>query len=360
MNLLDDSDKNGTAHIISWLSNGRGFAIRNKKLFVEKVLPNHFFKDVHFTSFTRKLRRWGFRSNRIGRNQIVYSHQMFIRGDKVSCLQMCPLNNERDVPASSVSRSRAADLLRHQHLLSISPILQEDKEKLLNKNPAAAQIRNRQNLMTQQDFSIMAPATLMLFEGNNPAAPQVMPSSSMKRGDIPSTNHSPNHQAHTMACCSSLITPIRICGGCEMTHLSEPLFATNNSHISPAEVLVRYLPPSSLVLLHSAAPHHLQLHSSLLPSRFVSPSQSYLARAQQEQDSNTYSLDEPFFCTNRICLNRFTDATGDLRSNSTTTLGQRESQMTRSFSGPFFLRVAPSYSLPQQEPTYQPFDINQR
>jgi len=45
--------------IISWLPHGNGFIIHKKKTFATDVLPK-YFKASKFTSFTRKLNRWGF------------------------------------------------------------------------------------------------------------------------------------------------------------------------------------------------------------------------------------------------------------------------------------------------------------
>mmetsp|Transcript_6167 Transcript_6167/g.11684 ORF Transcript_6167/g.11684 Transcript_6167/m.11684 type:complete len:309 (+) Transcript_6167:1051-1977(+) len=308
MNLLDDSENDGTAHIISWFSNGKGFAIRNKKLFVETVLPNHFFKDVQFTSFTRKLRRWGFRSYRIGHNQIAYSHEMFMRGDKISCLMMCPLNNERDVPASSV-RSRAADLLqqpqRHR-LSSATSTMSQDKETLLVNNPVTVAQNRNQQVLIQQDSSMMVLGP-MAFPGHNPAPSQVMTYTT--RRDIPSIS-SLSHQV-PMAHFSSLITPTtRVDGSSLMTHRSDNLFTTHNSSIC-----------------------------SLDPYRFFTPpfiSQSSIAKSQ-EQDNKLYS-EEPFLCKNLIDSNPYTNTPAD---TSVPTV----SLMTSDFSGPVMFMVKPSYSI---------------
>ena len=56
MDILGNEDN---AHIISWLPHGNGFAIHKKKTFANEVLPK-YFKASKFTSFTRKLNRWGF------------------------------------------------------------------------------------------------------------------------------------------------------------------------------------------------------------------------------------------------------------------------------------------------------------
>jgi hypothetical protein len=43
---------------ICWLPHGKGFVIRNRKLFAEKVMPRFFPRKSKYSSFTRKLNRW--------------------------------------------------------------------------------------------------------------------------------------------------------------------------------------------------------------------------------------------------------------------------------------------------------------
>lgn len=56
MDILSNEEDSDT---ISWLPHGRSFIIYKKKKFAANVLPK-FFKATKFTSFTRKLNRWGF------------------------------------------------------------------------------------------------------------------------------------------------------------------------------------------------------------------------------------------------------------------------------------------------------------
>lgn len=70
--------------MISWTDSGKAFVIHSKKAFVADVIPKYFGKATKFTSFTRKLNRWGF--SRSGRNGGVeplgsYQHELFRRGD---------------------------------------------------------------------------------------------------------------------------------------------------------------------------------------------------------------------------------------------------------------------------------------
>jgi len=56
MQILEDDE---FCDIISWTPHGKSFVILRPKVFVAEVLPNHF-KSAQYTSFTRKLIRWGF------------------------------------------------------------------------------------------------------------------------------------------------------------------------------------------------------------------------------------------------------------------------------------------------------------
>lgn len=55
MSILNDEQY---AEIVTWLPNGKGFVISDKKRFASEILPKHFSRKSKFTSFTRKLNRW--------------------------------------------------------------------------------------------------------------------------------------------------------------------------------------------------------------------------------------------------------------------------------------------------------------
>lgn len=73
--------------VIAWLPHGKGFIIYKKKKFASDVLPNHF-KQSKYTSFTRKLNRWGFTRVTRGPETGAYYHKFFQRGDVRLCMQM--------------------------------------------------------------------------------------------------------------------------------------------------------------------------------------------------------------------------------------------------------------------------------
>eukprot|EP00578_Thalassiosira_sp_NH16_P003420 CAMPEP_0181139652 /NCGR_PEP_ID=MMETSP1071-20121207/34895_1 /TAXON_ID=35127 /ORGANISM="Thalassiosira sp., Strain NH16" /LENGTH=780 /DNA_ID=CAMNT_0023226571 /DNA_START=133 /DNA_END=2475 /DNA_ORIENTATION=+ len=75
------------ASIASWLPNGKGFIILQKRKFAADVMPS-YFKHSKYTSFTRKLNRWGFTRVSRGPEMGAYYHKYFQRGNYLLCMQM--------------------------------------------------------------------------------------------------------------------------------------------------------------------------------------------------------------------------------------------------------------------------------
>lgn len=44
---------------VAWLPHGRGFVILNKERFARSVLPR-YFDGIKYSSFARRMKRWGF------------------------------------------------------------------------------------------------------------------------------------------------------------------------------------------------------------------------------------------------------------------------------------------------------------
>lgn len=65
--------------IITWLPDGKSFTIIRPKAFVAEILPD-FFKSAKYSSFTRKLHRWGFQRHLRGEDAGAFFHKHFIRG----------------------------------------------------------------------------------------------------------------------------------------------------------------------------------------------------------------------------------------------------------------------------------------
>jgi hypothetical protein len=85
MEILDNEDYSS---MISWLPHGGGFVVFRKKAFALKILPKHFNKQSKFSSFTRKLNRWGFQRVTRGHESGAYCHPLFMRGGHRLCVHM--------------------------------------------------------------------------------------------------------------------------------------------------------------------------------------------------------------------------------------------------------------------------------
>lgn len=80
--------------VITWLPQGRGFVIFDKKKLAEEVLPRHF-QGTKYTSFTRRLRRWNFAIQTDGHKRASYFHPSFIRGQPELCRTMVAVQQIR-------------------------------------------------------------------------------------------------------------------------------------------------------------------------------------------------------------------------------------------------------------------------
>lgn len=77
--LLEDVEKKGQQHIVSWMPHGRAFKIHDEKAF-ESLLLHRYFTATSLASFHRVLNQWGFQRIRAGRDRRSWYHRLFIRG----------------------------------------------------------------------------------------------------------------------------------------------------------------------------------------------------------------------------------------------------------------------------------------
>ena len=77
--ILSEIESDGNAHIVSWLSHGRSFAIHKQGLFQAEIMPK-YFKQSKITSFHRQLNLYGYQRLTHGRDCGSYYHEYFLRG----------------------------------------------------------------------------------------------------------------------------------------------------------------------------------------------------------------------------------------------------------------------------------------
>jgi hypothetical protein len=78
-------------HIIEWLPSGKSFVIYKPKAFATDILPSRF-KSAKYSSFTRKLHRWGFVRHFRGGDSGAFFHPDFQKGrldlaESMTCCQ---------------------------------------------------------------------------------------------------------------------------------------------------------------------------------------------------------------------------------------------------------------------------------
>ncbi len=99
---------------IGWTLDGQAIAIRDKEELVSRLLPIAFCQKAKFTSFTRKLYRWGFRQLADKEYKIkpktaatVFWHPSFQRDNKPLVLNMKSTTAERTMNAMKKSNMTA-------------------------------------------------------------------------------------------------------------------------------------------------------------------------------------------------------------------------------------------------------------
>jgi hypothetical protein len=133
-------------HIISWSPEGRSFVVYNPALLVKEALPLFFETPLKYTSFTRKLHRWGF--VKVSSNS--FFNPKFRRGDLAGAASLsCHKGNTgRDVPSTNVSnqfrvisdvdkRRISPDTVQGPHYFPISSM------QLGSKSPASFNTTNQ-------------------------------------------------------------------------------------------------------------------------------------------------------------------------------------------------------------------------
>lgn len=81
MAMMRYAEKQGDGFCVRWLEGGTSFIIDDPDAFTKNVVP-HYFKPTKFSSFTRKLYRWGFRQLNRGMGQddpVIFGNDYFQR-----------------------------------------------------------------------------------------------------------------------------------------------------------------------------------------------------------------------------------------------------------------------------------------
>mmetsp|Transcript_14932 Transcript_14932/g.28017 ORF Transcript_14932/g.28017 Transcript_14932/m.28017 type:complete len:422 (+) Transcript_14932:176-1441(+) len=98
------------AHIITWLPSGKSFSILKPKAFTTDILPG-YFKSAKYSSFTRKLHRWGFTRLYKGDEAGAFYHKDFQKDrldlvEKMTCQKTTAESSVKPAPAQHAAMTQ--------------------------------------------------------------------------------------------------------------------------------------------------------------------------------------------------------------------------------------------------------------
>lgn len=82
--LLNQAEREGFDHIISWVNDGAAFKVHDSKAFLDRIMPN-YFDQSKFESFRRQLNLYGFQRVSRGPSRGIYYHQFFLQSEPTLC-----------------------------------------------------------------------------------------------------------------------------------------------------------------------------------------------------------------------------------------------------------------------------------
>mmetsp|Transcript_28821 Transcript_28821/g.54461 ORF Transcript_28821/g.54461 Transcript_28821/m.54461 type:complete len:305 (-) Transcript_28821:601-1515(-) len=114
--MLEYAGESEYASSVSWVEEGRAFAIRNNEKFMEHVVPR-FFNQTKFRSFTRQLNLWGFtRISDVGPGSRAWKHEHFLRGriDRLSSIERTESKKSNSKAAKTESHPQSNKIVSNQ------------------------------------------------------------------------------------------------------------------------------------------------------------------------------------------------------------------------------------------------------
>jgi len=129
-NLMNVLDNEKNKNIIDWNSSGLYFIIKNPKVFIDKVI-HQFMKGCKYSSFVRKLYRWGFRQPNNAKQSQCFYNKYFQRGEKAMCKKMryLTINNVNDLRKIMRSKAKA-----NSSKPQVAPLISHDRGIFANSS----------------------------------------------------------------------------------------------------------------------------------------------------------------------------------------------------------------------------------
>lgn len=149
-------------HIIEWLPSGKSFVIYKPKVFATDILPSRF-KSAKYSSFTRKLHRWGFVRHFRGGDSGAFFHPDFQKGrlDLAESMTCCQQQKE-----AASKKARKAKLNSNKSQASSDPSTR------VSSSIRKSGIANYRNVMggnSTTDALRQNQAQLLSLVGNTPS-----------------------------------------------------------------------------------------------------------------------------------------------------------------------------------------------
>ncbi|KAL3776374.1 hypothetical protein ACHAWO_004409 [Cyclotella atomus] len=125
--------------IITWLPSGKAFCVLDKESFTKKALPT-YFRDAKFESFSRRIKRWGFRKMyTTGLKQVIYTHNLFQK----DCIDLSKMMNGRagQAATSAAPQGAVVDAAKFEDVMTEQVALAEKGLEAYHRasaSPAAA------------------------------------------------------------------------------------------------------------------------------------------------------------------------------------------------------------------------------
>lgn len=184
------------AKIITWLPSGKSFCILDKERFTKNVLPT-YFREAKFESFSRRIKRWGFRKMyTTGLKQVIYTHDLFQK-DRLDLSKM--MNGRADQAASSAApQDDVVDAAKFEDAMAEQVALVEKNLMARNRaSSAAAPPAQEKQMMMQKMRSHQVPVkkrfVLPSHQGHHVMSSQQLP---MKYEPIASSFPHNNNMGH--------------------------------------------------------------------------------------------------------------------------------------------------------------------
>jgi hypothetical protein len=124
-NMLDDAERSGHAHIVSWCPGGDSFKIHKPTKLINVL--QKYFRQSKFKSFLRQLQGYNFKRITRGKDQGVVSHPLFLRGRRsVSTLMRRKRVGPKVVDTEAAQANKTAAAALGNPLLSKKPLIATD------------------------------------------------------------------------------------------------------------------------------------------------------------------------------------------------------------------------------------------